>query len=422
MQAKYFKLILFLLFLSAAALPGYCADKNNEASGQYEAIRAKYLTLRNTDLEIANVSEWENVAAEFIQFADGSRGHERAPYALFEAAVLYEELYRKLGGKDRIFQSSLLLERIARDYPGHILVDDGLLKRGDFLLYEMRDSDGARRAYQEIVEAYPDTDMVEVAKARLRKIDGDDSGVVPSATETAGERAAVSAVQIPGKRSPIIVIDPGHGGEDFGAMGVGGLLEKDVVLSVALELESLLKEKLGAVVKLTRSGDGFVPLLQRTTMANEFGADIFISLHTNASAKKDLSGLETYYLDNSDNQATKKLAERENASTRFEGQGSDLQYMLSDLIQGAKLEDSIALANTLHQAVLSEVKEHWDGKIDLGVKKAPFYVLVGAHMPCVLVELFFVDHAKDGALLADRSVRHELALGLFIGVSRFLQR
>jgi N-acetylmuramoyl-L-alanine amidase len=221
-----------------------------------------------------------------------------------------------------------------------------------------------------------------------------------------------------------VVLDAGHGGEDAGAEGLGGLLEKDVVLDIVLRLEELLQARSDLFVHLTRRGDDFIPLAERTKTANLFKADLFISIHNNASPAGRMQGLETYYLDNTNNEASRKLAEREN---RFwtDNSGtvqSDLQFMLSDLIQNMKKDDSIALAGFLHRSILQNVRSTYSGVKDLGVKKAPFYVLVGAHMPCVLLELLFIDNEGEGMLLANPEFRQELAKGIYIGINLFLSQ
>ena len=219
-----------------------------------------------------------------------------------------------------------------------------------------------------------------------------------------------------------IVLDPGHGGDDFGAIGPKGLLEKNIVLTVALELEPLLREKLGAEVYLTRIGDTELSLAERTAMANNVEADLFISLHVNASRRKRAHGLEVYYLDNTNDNSSMKLAERENTTASAGRLPGDLEFMLSDLIQNAKMDDSIVLAHMVGRAMHRRLSPAWRNVKYLGVKKAPFYVLVGAHMPCILVEMFFVDHAGDAAKLARKDFSHELAYGLYSGIRDYIER
>lgn len=219
--------------------------------------------------------------------------------------------------------------------------------------------------------------------------------------------------------APVIVIDPGHGGVEEGAKGVTGALEKNVVLSISLELEKLLKTKSKITPILTRRTDVDISLAKRTEIANTNNADLFVSIHANASVTRKLNGVETYYLDNTDDHASLKLAARENATIK-KGTEGDLEFILSDLIQTGKLDESISLAHYLQQDLISNVKKVYPEIKDLGVKKAPFYVLVGAHMPCVLVEVSFIDHQLEGRLLADKKYQKLIASALYEGIVRFL--
>jgi N-acetylmuramoyl-L-alanine amidase len=214
-----------------------------------------------------------------------------------------------------------------------------------------------------------------------------------------------------------IVLDPGHGGKDSGAIGVGGVAEKDIVLSVAKRLAKKLKNEMGVDVVLTRRDDTFIPLEDRTAIANAEEADLFISLHTNASPNAGGRGIETYYLDNTTDEAALRLAARENATSR---KGvTDLQFILSDLTQNSKLEDSISLAHRLQSALVSVVGQKHGEVRDLGVKKAQFFVLVGAKMPSVLVELFFVTNKDDARALQRSSYQEAIIEALYQGIKRY---
>ncbi len=406
-------LIVFLLLPFAVV----AAPRNTDPKTRFEELKAQYLSLRNTDVDARRTNEWIELARQFEALVDQNPKFSGSASALFNASILYEILYQSFGGQDRITKSADLLERLARDYPGNNLADDALLKRGDIELFILKDRDLAKRAYLEIVEAYPKGDMREVASIRLEKLDEYLTKGIQEEKEQIEEPKSKD-----GKRVPLILIDPGHGGEDLGAQGVAGLLEKDVTLAVAFELEKLLKERMGAVVRLTRRKDVFVPLAERTQLANDFDADLFVSLHNNASPGSKAQGVEVYYLDTSGSEAAHKLAERENASLQFEGSEGDLQFMLSDLIQTAKLDDSIILANILHRNIQAGLAERWPGVKGLGVKKAPFYVLVGAHMPCVLVEMFFIDHQLDGTRLGRKDFRVDLANSLYLGIKEFIDQ
>ncbi|MFQ5850481.1 MAG: N-acetylmuramoyl-L-alanine amidase [Candidatus Binatia bacterium] len=216
-----------------------------------------------------------------------------------------------------------------------------------------------------------------------------------------------------------IVLDPGHGGKDPGAIGPTGIMEKDVVLSIAKKLAKKLKSKMGVEVILTRQDDSYVPLEERTAIANAENADLFISLHTNANPNRRMRGIESYYLDHTTDEATIRLAARENGTSRRSI--SDLQFILSDLTQSSKLEDSIGLAHHLHSSLVSHMRRGYRRAKDLGVKKGLFYVLVGARMPSVLLEIFFVTNRFEGRALARRTFQKKIVEALYRGIRKYRQ-
>jgi N-acetylmuramoyl-L-alanine amidase len=222
-----------------------------------------------------------------------------------------------------------------------------------------------------------------------------------------------------------IVLDPGHGGRDPGAQGINGVEEKEVALAIVRRLSTKLRERLPVEVVLTRVGDVFIPLAERTAMANAAGADLFVSIHANASTNLDLQGVETYYLNNTNDRATIRLAAMENGLGFVGGgtqnAGGELSYILSDLIQTGKEEESVALARHIQRSVVERLQTKYPGVKNLGVKKGPFYVLVGAYMPCVLVETSFLTHKLEGKRLTTSAYQEEIAAGLFLGIARFLK-
>ena len=221
-----------------------------------------------------------------------------------------------------------------------------------------------------------------------------------------------------------IMLDPGHGGHDSGARGSHGIWEKNVVLTIGKRLAAKLQSRLPVEVMLTRSRDVFIPLPERTARANAAKADLFISIHANASPNRDTHGIETYYLDNTDDRATLRLARLENGVRTQDGRGrrgNDLTFILSDLIQTGKSEESVALARALQHSLVNHASKLYPEARNLGVKKGPFYVLVGAHMPCVLVETAFLSHAVEGKHLGTPAYQDALAEGLFRGIARFLR-
>ncbi|GAB4260527.1 MAG: hypothetical protein Kow0092_09420 [Deferrisomatales bacterium] len=216
-----------------------------------------------------------------------------------------------------------------------------------------------------------------------------------------------------------IVIDPGHGGKDPGAVGPGGLLEKDVTLTLARELAAILSRRPHWKVKLTRTDDRYLALEERTAIANAFGADLFLSIHTNANRSPRARGVETYYLDRSSDRAARKVAALENASG--EAALDEIEHILADVVLTSKVEDSRRLARVVQTALVSGLRRHYGGVRDLGVKKGPFYVLTGAVMPAVLVETSFITHPEEARRLRDAEYRRRAAVALAAGVQRFAE-
>jgi N-acetylmuramoyl-L-alanine amidase len=243
----------------------------------------------------------------------------------------------------------------------------------------------------------------------------------------AARRRGSTARPAPEKKPPEkpirIVIDPGHGGTDPGAGSGGYAVEKDVTLAISQRLATLLRARLNAEVVLTRTDDTTLVLADRTARANTERADLFVSIHGNSSPNGDLHGVETYYLNNTDDRASIRLAAMENGLDLLRpgaGQQTDLRYILSDMIQVGKLEQSIQLARTLQRGLVRTLRTEYRDVRDLGVKQGPFYVLVGAYMPCVLVEVAFLNHPVEGPRLASEEYRELIAQGLYTGISQYL--
>jgi N-acetylmuramoyl-L-alanine amidase len=218
---------------------------------------------------------------------------------------------------------------------------------------------------------------------------------------------------------PRIVIDPGHGGRDPGAHGYA--VEKLVTLAVAQRLAAHLRDRLGAETILTRNGDDTLELGDRTERANGEGADLFVSIHANASRNTEAGGIETYYLNNTNDRATIRLAAMENGLDYVpQAQGTRLRYILSDLLQVGKIDESVRLARTVQRTLVGYLSGRYADVSDLGVKQGPFYVLVGAHMPCVLVEVSFLTHPVEGRRLATDAYQAAVAEGLYAGLAAYL--
>jgi N-acetylmuramoyl-L-alanine amidase len=195
------------------------------------------------------------------------------------------------------------------------------------------------------------------------------------------------------------------------------VLEKDVVLSMALLLAEEVKSKLGWDVVLTRNDDTFIPLEERTALANKVGADLFVSLHVNASPNSAAHGVETYYLNFSKNEQAAKVAARENGTTLRAV--SDLEQILFDLMAHSKIQESSRLASDIQHALITGLSREFGEVKNLGVKQGPFYVLLGANMPSVLVEAAFLSNPAEETRLATRKYQVETTRAIIDGLRAY---
>jgi len=213
-----------------------------------------------------------------------------------------------------------------------------------------------------------------------------------------------------------VVIDPGHGGHDPGAQGKG-VTESELVLDVALRLEALLLKQPGVEVVLTRRTDVFIPLEERTAIANREDADLFLSIHANASRNRSARGVETYFLNFASNPDAQSVAARENAAS------GRTMHSLPDIVKAItlndKLDESRDFATMVQRSMVRGLRPANRQLRDLGVKQAPFVVLIGAGMPSVLAEISFVTHAQEGKLLRGAAYRQRIAEALFEGIANY---
>ena len=216
-----------------------------------------------------------------------------------------------------------------------------------------------------------------------------------------------------------IVIDPGHGGKDPGCHSRGVIKEKNIVLNIARVLAKKIKEEIDCEVLLTRNRDVFLPLERRTAIANMKKADLFISLHINAHRSKKIKGLETYFLNMATDERSVMVAARENATS--EKNISDLQKILNDLMLNTKIYESSRLAHAVQNGMVSKLKIKYRNVRDLGVKQAPFYVLIGAEMPAILIETGFMTNSMEKKRLVSEKYQENIAEGITAGLKAYIR-
>jgi len=248
------------------------------------------------------------------------------------------------------------------------------------------------------------------------KSDLDQPAIAPQPTHD-GQSTLTRAL---GLKIGRIVIDAGHGGHDTGTIGPTGLMEKDLCLDVALRLGKIIKQRLpGAEVVFTRSDDSFIPLEERTAIANEAHADLFISIHANSSQDHGARGIETYYLNLKGSPEAMEVAARENAVANVGIH--DLEDLVKKIARNEKIDESKEFAEDIQASLSQRVQKANKTVKNRGVRKAPFVVLIGADMPSILTEISFLSNPADEQLLKQPENRQRVAEGLYQGVASYLQ-
>lgn len=235
---------------------------------------------------------------------------------------------------------------------------------------------------------------------------------ITPAKPNSGTRSLVRSLGLKVSR---VVIDAGHGGHDTGSIGPGGYAEKDLVLDVALRLKDLIENELGAEVIMTRSDDTFVPLESRTAIANQHGADLFISIHANSSRIRAARGIESYFLNFTSSREALETASRENAASERS------IHELQDLVKKIMLRDKVDESRELAQYIQRSMMARKNAGTDRGVKQAPFIVLIGANMPSVLAEVCFISNPQEEKFVKTPENRQAIAQTLFDGVRSYAE-
>jgi len=244
--------------------------------------------------------------------------------------------------------------------------------------------------------------------------------VPPAATPQPTRDGQSTLTRALGLKIGRIVIDAGHGGHDTGTIGPTGLMEKDLCLDIALRLGKIVQQKLpGADIVFTRSDDTFIPLEERTHIANEAKADLFISIHANSSPDHGARGVETYYLNLKGSAEAMEVAARENSVSQENIH--DLQDMVKRIAQTEKIDESRELAADIQDSLSRRIQKAAKPVKNRGVRKAPFVVLIGADMPSILTEISFLSNASDEQLLKKPEHRQRIAEGVYQGVAAYLE-
>ncbi|MFH1913481.1 MAG: N-acetylmuramoyl-L-alanine amidase [Pseudomonadota bacterium] len=336
-------------------------------------------------------------------------------------------------GRPHRLYVDLVNSRLGHDVTAATTVSDGILRSIrtgqynkdttrvvlDFLSMQEYKIFPLDNPFRIVIDVYsPDQEVAEAqAEARaVRAAQKAEQAETPSKKITyrapgGGKQTVGDLLEQLGLTVKTIMIDPGHGGKDPGAVA-NGLREKDINLRFSSILGKKLAEK-GFAVHYTRTNDVFIPLEQRTAMANVKKADLFLSIHCNANHSARISGLETYSLNLAKTQDAVRIAARENAVDPRAI--SDLQFILTDLMVNSKIKESRDLASDVQNNTLAHVRRKWQVQNN-GVREAPFYVLMGAKMPSILVELGYITNSAEAKRLNTDAYLEYLARGVVDGV------
>lgn len=326
-----------------------------------------------------------------------------------DGSIIVPDIPRQIIIKDGLL-SSVRLGYHAKDKRTRIVLDSENIK--DFTVFQMSspsrivvdlfsyDKGGEKPP---VVATRPNKNNPPVITARPKQGQKSDGGTL-------------NITDVLGLKIKTIVIDAGHGGKDPGAV-YNNIKEKDIILDIAKDLRDMLKKDPSLTVYMTRDTDVFIPLEERTALANKYKADIFVSIHANAAKNTAASGVETYVFNVTNDRAALEVAALENNATTKAT--SDLSDILKDILKYSKLEDSLLLAGAVHKSIINST----GGKPkSLGVKQAPFYVLLGARMPSILIETGFITNKEEAGRLKTQSYRKQISTGIYEGLQGYISK
>ena len=418
-----------------ASAPAPAADRQVASC---DALLKDFEALRSDAKKGASRDAWLGLEDKFAALATKA-GDETTGRALFYAARSREELAVRSGSGGDALEAVKDFSNMAKELPGHTLAPESKYRQAALLAGpRLNRPEEAKAALDELQKNWPNSRAAKPGKALAQRLER--AAAAPTTAEAAGDEGQGRAQPAGGERQGrgqasgrraaggarasgdvleqlglgvhTVIIDPGHGGKDPGTMH-GKLVESTLTLAMAKRVGALLEKK-GIKVIYTRSGNQYIALEERTQKANEIKADLFISLHYNANNNTAVSGLEIYYLNMAQSADAAKVAARENAvSTK---NVSDLQFIITDFMLDAKLEESRELAGAVRRGIIAKLKAAGRPFHDNGVRSAPFYVLMGARMPAVLVEFGYITNPDDSDKIANADFCLKQAEGLVEGI------
>ena len=399
----------------------FCMSATASAANppDYERAKAQLARLKESN---PGANSWQACADAFREVYDNNPKWNLRVAALFRCGVALEEKAKVTGSSVDAKKAASVYEQAAKKFPYSALADDALFRAAVVYNELLKDQKKARVHLEHIARRYSRADHAKIAAEYRENMDGKKSsasgrssgGKTPAKVEKPGRAGSHMLAAQLGLSVRTIIIDPGHGGRDPGAMH-NGVVERDVNLDVAQRLKKIL-EKLGYKVFLTRSGNKGISLADRVNFSRRNKGDLFVSIHVNAAENTSISGLETYILDFARTSSASRLAMVENADS---GRLGDMDKILTEILTGARTSESRRLAENIQQSTLNYLKKNGVSTRNGGVKGAPFFVLVGSSMPSVLVEIGYCTNKSEASRLKSSKHRQRLAQGLANGIHAY---
>ncbi len=452
--------MIFLVFTGNT--PVFAEKQSLTPSASYAQARKVYFRLVNAHDKRPTRDDWLFCIGKFNGMDTAFPASQEAYKAEYTVARIYHQIAKEFGHAEDLDAAVQYYQKVVDNQGFKYLGDDALYHQGEIHL-ERKNLASANEVFKTILEKYPEGDQAskvkkvlaeikpqlskqspvheEVAethkplepaqKAKLKKdvvpvVDVQQKAEETRKIEIAPQVAPkpVTAISSPVVNHlptvPLVVLDPGHGGKDMGAQGERGLLEKAVNLEVARRVEEILVNRYKYRVMLTRGNDSFVSLKDRGTLANENGASVFVSIHTNAAPRKSAMGVETYFLGMGSNDRAKETAARENGELVKSVSDDQVQNILTDLLSTTKINASSRLAGRVQNHLAAALKKY-EGVKSLGVKEGPFFVLHDTNMPSILVELGFITNTVEERRLDSPTYLNMLAFSIARGIHEFLR-
>ena len=393
-----------ILFLLAAALAPPSEPTLQALSVQARLENIRYYSYPEYTRVVLDLSQEIKIGEKVLKSGDGGRlffDLNNCRFALNYPREKMNEIHIATGNLQRIrigkFQAQTI--RVVFDF-------DRIGKYTRFYLTS---------PFRVVFDIYRQDEFVSHARQQAR-----DNPPQASAGVPAENPGAPSIARQLGLGVHRIVIDPGHGGKDPGTVNRAlGLKEKDITLDIGKRLNAILNEHKDLEVILTRPRDEYVPLEERAAIANSNQGDLFISIHTNSAPRLSARGVESYYLNMTTDPWAMEVAAQENAMSSKSM--ADMRSILDQILRNSKISESRIFSQCLQGNMVANLRSKYDVIQDLGVKKAPFYVLLGAQMPSALVEVSFLSHADEARRLGTPEYRQAVAAGLYLGIVHFIE-